>query len=64
MIKNDLWKEGHDGYKERAQNDQRNLHDLVRWLEYHKTGFPASRCSTEQEQYWADQLKKLLGNKQ
>ena len=55
-----------DGYpsrNERSQTDIQDLDDLVHWLEYANTGYPAARQSVDQEEYWAKLLRNLLCNK-
>jgi len=55
------WDKGFENFRERAKVDMRNLHDLIRWLEYGKTsGCEAARCSVKQEEHWAEELKLLL----
>ena len=54
------WIKNWDGYRDRSVLQQRNLDDLIRWLEYNHTGFPATRCSEEQENFWAKQLRALM----
>lgn len=55
------YKEGEEGWDERARIDKENLHDLVRYFEYGlTTGFRAARVSEEQEIFWANQLKELI----
>ena len=59
--KSKYYEVGYEGFNQRLQENKQSLHDLIRWLEYGKTtGYIASRQSKEQEEYWADQLKKLL----
>ena len=51
-------------FNERRQSDQRNLDDLIHYLEYRKSsGYSATRVSIEQEEYWALLLRKLLMEK-
>lgn len=55
-----------DGYpsrNERSQTDTQDLDDLINWLEYNNTGYPAMRQSVTQEEYWAKLVRNLLCKK-
>ena len=55
-----------DGYpsrNERNQTDTLDLDDLIHWLEYAHTGFPAARHSIQQEEHWAELIRNMLCEK-
>ena len=71
MIKHNRWIGNHDGktsnqyvdgyssFNERCKADTQDLDDLIHWLEYANTGYPAARQSVEQEEHWAELLRDL-----
>ena len=55
-----------DGYpsrNERSQTDIQDLDDLINWLEYNNTGYPAMRQTVKQEEHWGKLIRNLLCEK-
>jgi hypothetical protein len=55
--------DGYPSFNERTQTNTRDLDDLIHWLEYANTGYPAARQTVDQEEYWAGLLRNLLCEK-
>lgn len=55
--------DGDLSFNERCHTETQNLDDLIRWLEYANTGYPATRQTVDQEEYWARLLRNLLCEK-
>ena len=51
---------GHPSFNERCHTNSQNIDDLIHWLEYANTGYPAVRQSVDQEEYWAKLLRNLI----
>ena len=51
---------GELSFDERSHTDSQNLDDLIHWLEYANTGYPAVRQSVDQEEHWAKLLRNLI----
>ena len=52
--------DGYPSFNERCRTDTQDLDNLIRWLEYASTGYPAARQTICQEEYWAGLLRNLL----
>lgn len=55
--------DGNLSFNERCHTDTQGLDDLIHWLEYANTGYPAARQSVDQEEYWAKLVRNLLCEK-
>ena len=54
---------GNLSFNERCHTETQDLDDLIHWLEYANTGYPAARQTVDQEEYWAKLLRGLLCEK-
>lgn len=54
---------GYPSFNERTQTNTQDLDDLIHWLEYTHTGYPAARQSVKQEEYWAKLIRNILCEK-
>ena len=52
--------DGYPSLNDRCKTDIQDLDDLVHWLEYANTGYPAARQSAGQEEHWAKLVRNLL----
>ncbi|MCK5386528.1 MAG: hypothetical protein KAJ39_05050 [Gammaproteobacteria bacterium] len=50
-------------FNERCHTETQDIDDLIHWLEYANTGYPAARQSVDQEEYWAKLIRNLLCEK-
>ena len=52
--------DGNLSFNDRSHTETQDIDDLIHWLEYANTGYPAARQSVDQEEYWAKLLRNLL----
>ena len=55
--------DGKLSFNERCHTETQDIDDLIHWLEYANTGYPAARQTVDQEEYWAKLLRNLLCEK-
>lgn len=55
--------DGYPSFNDRCKTDIQDLDDLVHWLEYANTGYPAARQSVDQEEHWGKLVRNLLCEK-
>lgn len=52
--------DGYPSFNDRCKTDIQDLDDLVCWLEYANTGYPAARQSAAQEERWGKLVRNIL----
>ena len=55
--------DGNLSFNERCHTETQDLDDLVCWLEYANTGYPAARQSAGQEEHWGKLVRNILCEK-
>ena len=55
--------DGNLSFNERRHTETQDLDDLIHWLEYANTGYPAARQSADQEEHWGKLVRNLLCEK-
>ena len=62
-VRSDESVNGNFSFNDRCHTDTQDIDDLIHWLEYANTGYPAARQSVDQEEHWAKLVKNLLCEK-